>query len=82
MKLEQSTGFKIITEWLATDDRHPFLFQKQTWQQIIDQQSGLVNAPTGYGKTYSVFLGAVIQFINSYPKDFQSKKNNGVTQSN
>jgi ATP-dependent helicase Lhr and Lhr-like helicase len=38
----------------------------------------LVNAPTGCGKTYSVFLGALIQFINANPKDYQTKKNNGL----
>src|SRR5690606_18138679 len=29
-------------------------------------------------KTFSVFLGAVIDFINSHPKDFQQKKKNGL----
>ncbi len=29
-------------------------------------------------KHYSVFLGAVIQFINNHPKDYLTKKNNGL----
>ncbi len=56
----------------------PFLFQQQSWQQILNKKSGLVNAPTGYGKTFSVFLGAVIDFINGHPANYQSKKNNGL----
>lgn len=38
----------------------------------------MVNAPTGCGKTFSVYLGAVIQFINQHPNDYQSLKNNGL----
>ena len=37
-----------------------------------------MNAPTGCGKTFSVFLGAVIQFINDHPDDYQTKKKNGL----
>lgn len=45
---------------------------------ITKGQSGLVNAPTGCGKTYSVFLGALIAFIDEHPADFTKKKNNGL----
>jgi ATP-dependent helicase Lhr and Lhr-like helicase len=38
----------------------------------------LVNAPTGCGKTYAVFIGAVIDFINQHPDNYQSKKKNGL----
>lgn len=38
----------------------------------------MVNAPTGCGKTYSVYLGSIIQFINQHPTDYQSLKNNGL----
>lgn len=78
MQLHQSPGYKTITHWLSQNQRKPFDFQEQAWQHIIDNKSGLVNAPTGCGKTYSVFLGALIQFINEYPNDHQAKKNNGL----
>ena len=54
------------------------LFQEETWQHIINGESGLVNAPTGCGKTFSVFLGAVIDFINHHPDDYKTKKKNGL----
>lgn len=38
----------------------------------------MVNAPTGCGKTFSVFLGSLIQFINEHPDSYQSKKTNGL----
>jgi len=78
IKLSTSPGFKTIKQWLDKQQRKPFIFQEQTWESIINSQSGLVNAPTGFGKTYSVFLGALIQFINDNPKDFLTKKNNGL----
>lgn len=78
MKLEETKGFEIINNWLAANERYPFLFQQQAWQQIINKESGLVNAPTGCGKTYSVFLGAIIDFINQHPTNYQSKKKSGL----
>jgi ATP-dependent helicase Lhr and Lhr-like helicase len=78
MQLHKSTGYKTITNWLSESQRKPFVFQEQAWEHINNGKSGLVNAPTGCGKTYSVFLGSLIQFINNHPKDFQTKKNNGL----
>lgn len=44
----------------------------------MEHRSGLVNAPTGMGKTFSVFLGSLIRFINAHDKNWQTKKNNGL----
>ena len=76
MQLHQSAGYKVIQEWLAKKDFKPFTFQEETWQHIVNGKSGLVNAPTGFGKTFSVFLGAVIDFINRHPADYKSKAGN------
>jgi ATP-dependent Lhr-like helicase len=78
LKLSSTKGYTLITEWLAAKGHRPFLFQQQTWQHIIHKKSGLVNAPTGCGKTYSVFIGALIDFINQHPKDYQTAKKNGL----
>lgn len=78
MKLTSTKGYKIIKEWLSSKGHQPFLFQQQTWQHIIDGQCGLVNAPTGCGKTFSVFIGSVIGFINNNPTNYQSKNKNGL----
>lgn len=78
MKLKSTKGYKIISQWLAHKNFKPFRFQEEAWQHIINRENGLVNAPTGCGKTYSVFLGALIRFINDHPDDFIGKKNNGL----
>ena len=78
MKLQTTPGYKIIKAWLAAKGYKPFAYQEQAWQEIINGQSGLVNAPTGTGKTFSVFLGSIIQYINHHPKDYLSKSKNGL----
>ncbi|MDB5196816.1 MAG: box helicase, partial [Flaviaesturariibacter sp.] len=68
----------MIQEWLAAKEFRPFAYQEEAWQHIIDGKSGLVNAPTGTGKTFSVFLGALIQFINTNEKTWLTKSKNNV----
>ncbi len=76
--MDKSKGYSTISEWLADKGFRPFAFQEETWQHILHNKSGLVNAPTGCGKTFSVFLGALIQFINQHPDHYQTKKSNGL----
>ncbi len=76
--LRTTPGYIIISEWLSAEGRVPFAFQEEAWQYIINGKSGLVNAPTGCGKTFSVFLGSIIQFINQYPANYQTKNKNGL----
>ena len=78
MKISSSEGYQVISKWLSKKGLHPFSFQQQAWQHIIDGESGLVNAPTGCGKTFSVFLGALIDFINHHPANYQAKSKNGL----
>ncbi len=78
MNLKQTPGYKIIKAWLLSKGNIPFQFQEETWQHILMDHSGLVNAPTGCGKTFSVFLGTVIRFINDNPHNYTSKNKNGL----
>ncbi|MDE3185745.1 MAG: ligase-associated DNA damage response DEXH box helicase [Bacteroidota bacterium] len=78
MKLKNTFGFQIIDQWLTNKGFVPFRFQEETWQHIVNKKSGLVNAPTGCGKTFSVFLGAIINFINDHPENYQTKNKNGL----
>jgi ATP-dependent Lhr-like helicase len=73
---EESKGYQVIHAWFKSKGIQPFAFQEETWRHIIQSRSGLVNAPTGCGKTFSVFLGAVIRFINEYPENYKSKSRN------
>ena len=63
---------------MESERRQPFAFQEEAWQHIREGRSGLVNAPTGCGKTFSVFLGALIDFINLYPEDYRTRNGMGL----
>ncbi|MEJ2905757.1 ligase-associated DNA damage response DEXH box helicase [Pedobacter panaciterrae] len=64
MKLENSKGYKQVISWLKLSKKRPFKFQTEAWQYYAEGYSGLVNAPTGFGKTYSIFLAVVIDELN------------------
>ena len=76
--LKLSKGYLVVRDWLASKGFQPFAYQEEAWQHISKGESGLVNAPTGTGKTFSVFLGAIIQFINQHPETYLSKGKNGL----
>jgi len=78
MQLKQSKGYSVIREWLEHKGYRPFRYQEEAWQHIISGYSGLVNAPTGTGKTFSVFLGLLIRFINEHPDDYRTRTGNGL----
>jgi ATP-dependent helicase Lhr and Lhr-like helicase len=63
---------------MSARGREPFVFQEETWQHIVEGHSGLVNAPTGCGKTFSVFLGALIDFINRHPDNYRTATGGGL----
>ena len=54
---------------MAQKDFAPFTFQLETWEKFYKNYSGMVVAPTGFGKTYSVFLAVIIDFLN-YPEKY------------
>ncbi|RZL44671.1 MAG: DEAD/DEAH box helicase, partial [Pedobacter sp.] len=49
---------------MQTHKMQPFSFQEKTWERYFNGYSGMVIAPTGFGKTFSVFLGVLIDFMN------------------
>lgn len=64
-------------QWFENQGWKPFAFQKETWSAYLSGQSGLVNAPTGSGKTYSLFIASALEFIRNNPDNYQ-KENNGL----
>jgi ATP-dependent Lhr-like helicase len=77
--LKETEGYRKVSAWLGNKGFYPFAFQEETWQYILDNKSGLVNAPTGCGKTFSVFLGAVISFIHDHTDtSFKKKSHTGL----
>ncbi len=56
----------------------PFPFQVQTWKDFLDGKSGLLNAPTGSGKTFALWFPAILEYIQAHPDTWQKPQNNGI----
>jgi ATP-dependent helicase Lhr and Lhr-like helicase len=50
-----------IHRWFAAQDWTPFAFQQEVWAAMAAGESGLLHATTGSGKTYAVWLGALLR---------------------
>jgi ATP-dependent helicase Lhr and Lhr-like helicase len=54
-------------KWFADKAWKPFPFQRECWAAWLKGQSGLVHAPTGLGKTYAVWGGPVMEWLEQHP---------------
>jgi ATP-dependent helicase Lhr and Lhr-like helicase len=52
-----------LAAWFKARGWKPFKFQREVWQAIAEGRSGLLHATTGAGKTYAVWLGALMSFV-------------------
>ncbi len=75
--MEQQTLLQRAHHWFATQGWRPFPFQEEAWQRYLRGESGVVNAPTGSGKTYALLVPILLEFIQNHPDDF-TKSNNGL----
>ncbi len=68
---------KDILAWFKNQKWKPHQFQQDTWKAMLEGYSGLVNAPTGSGKTYSVWFGILLEYLQKNP-DYKTKKKQGL----
>lgn len=65
-----SAGYKMVVQWMSKNGNAPFDFQQKSWKAYHEGKSGVVVAPTGFGKTFSIFLAVVIDYLN-HPETYQ-----------
>ncbi|MGB2087183.1 MAG: DEAD/DEAH box helicase, partial [Psychroflexus salarius] len=65
--------FKLFENWFAHQSWKPFQFQTDTWQAYAEGKHGLLNAPTGSGKTYALWVPIIQEIIqnSNSPKGLQ-----------
>lgn len=63
--------------WFEQRGWRVFPFQENAWEAYLAGKSGLVNAPTGSGKTYSLFIPAALEFLRDHAAD-PSTTGNGL----
>jgi ATP-dependent helicase Lhr and Lhr-like helicase len=57
--------YSIAHRWYTSQKWAPYQFQIDTWQAIADGYSGLLNAPTGFGKTYAIWFGVLQHYFSA-----------------
>jgi|TARA_R100000479_G_scaffold28896_1_gene11246 ATP-dependent Lhr-like helicase len=67
----------IAETWFQEKNWKPFPFQKKTWNAFLQGKHGLLNAPTGSGKTYALWAPIVLEYIKDNP-DYKTKKKKGI----
>lgn len=68
---------KIATAWYKAQNWKVFPFQKQTWNAFLQGKNGLLNAPTGSGKTYALWIPIVLDYIRKNP-DYKTRHTPGL----
>ncbi len=65
------TALEPIIAWFKTQGWQPLPFQQETWEAFLAGKSGMIQVPTGSGKTYAAVMGAIAQMIESPTKGLQ-----------
>lgn len=68
---------KAAHEWFQKRKWKAFPFQEAAWEAYLSGSQGIVNAPTGSGKTYALGLAILLEFLRDHPND-PGKNNNGL----
>ncbi|RKR81523.1 ATP-dependent Lhr-like helicase [Mucilaginibacter gracilis] len=71
-------GQQIIRQWFLSKNWEQFAFQQEMEEVYLAGNSGLLNAPTGSGKTFAMFLPFLAGYINKHPTDYKTRQNNGL----
>ena len=65
MKVEELKGrLKPINTWFDRQGWTPLPFQIETWNAYLSGRSGLIQVPTGSGKTFAAVMGPVARMLN------------------
>nr|WP_288932691.1 ligase-associated DNA damage response DEXH box helicase [uncultured Allomuricauda sp.] len=75
--MHDSKLLHIAENWFQGQDWKPFPFQKQTWHAFLEGKHGLLNAPTGSGKTYALWFPIVLNYIKNNP-NYKTKHKKGL----
>jgi len=60
-----------VLDWFAKQNWQPLPFQLEAWHAFLAGQSGLIQVPTGSGKTYGAIMGAIATCLDEPRKGLQ-----------
>ncbi len=73
-----SKGQQIIEDWFSSRGWEVFGFQQEVWEAFLKGKNGLLNAPTGSGKTFALWMPNLIRWIDAHPGDYREIKDSGL----
>lgn len=76
-KLKRTELYDLGKNWFQSQNWKPFAFQTETWKAYLQNKNGLLNAPTGSGKTYALWVPIVLEYIQNNP-DYKTKHKKGL----
>jgi len=56
-------GLQPIWDWFTRQGWQPLPFQQETWRAYRSGHSGLIQVPTGSGKTYAAVMGPISEWL-------------------
>lgn len=69
----------LAAHWFGLKEWEPYAFQQATWKQMAKGQSGLLNAPTGFGKTMAIWFGVLTHYyLQQEPNVLKRKRKSKV----
>lgn len=70
----ENDDIQVGLDWFEANGWQPFPFQLESWKKYLSGYSGLINAPTGFGKTYSLLIPILIEALNENknPRGFRA----------
>lgn len=71
------SGFQILFDYFHSRGFEPFPFQLEVWKEVLEGRSGLLNAPTGSGKTFALWAPVLAEYIDNNP-DYKKARHNGL----
>lgn len=75
--MNRSDLFEIAESWFERQGWQSFPFQNQTWTAFLQGKNGLLNAPTGSGKTYALWFPIVLDYVKNNP-NYATKHKSGL----
>ncbi|MEN0048815.1 MAG: ligase-associated DNA damage response DEXH box helicase [Bacteroidota bacterium] len=66
--MQTETTTQKAKDWFQEQGWMAFPFQEAAWEAYLAGKSGLVNAPTGSGKTYSLIVPILIECLQNNPE--------------
>ncbi|MDR9486658.1 ligase-associated DNA damage response DEXH box helicase [Salibacter sp.] len=69
-----AAGTSLVKNWFSDKGWKPFPFQKEAWSAYRSGKNGLINAPTGSGKTYAMLGGIVAEYLSSQKANYKQPR--------